>query len=138
MAMRVFPWGTVRNTLKGVTLILGRGIQADMSAVAANDMADWIDKPTISYNSMFTTGSPMGDLCFEWDPPVLTPTAHSILKIGYGSWMSIAPGVVPILLSRAESLELAEALRFVAKSAQTTNVVQATPSLRLTPIRNAP
>lgn len=118
MATKIFLWGSVRSTANSVSLRLGRSLQfVVVEASQAYDIADWIDNP-VTYGCAFGHGSVPGSICFHWDPPVVPPTAKSVLKVwrGQGGWTFNPSGNTIVLLSRAESKELAEALRDVANT----------------------
>ena len=138
MATRIFPWGTVRNTPKGVSFALSLGIRFDLVPDHVDALEAWI-RGTWSYtrqspspatvlntsaNGLLPAANYKDVLYMEWDPfPV---TAKSVLKLGYGIPRYLSAFYsTPTILNYNEAMELAFALRDV-KNLASTKVARAT------------
>ena len=134
MATRIFQWGTVRSTPKGVVLVFGSGNRFDLSFDAADSVERYIDWGRRRQRAGTTRILLSPPIRLEWSSPggyryqsrdPLTP--GSILKIGLSvmggraGWrtLSWAPGTTPTLLIYDDAMELADAIRFVVRSVQT-------------------
>ena len=143
MAIRIFPWGTVKDTPSGVLFSISRGLKFELSYLSVNGVAGYIEgngwgrriygRASVAYSTgpqIFDTIPTSAGLYMAWDPPLVPPTAKSVLKVGRGArlavgWGQVA-GTTPTILNRDEAMELADALR-AAKSSQAAKVAQTTP-----------
>lgn len=134
MAIRIFSWGTVKDTPSGVFFSISRGLKFELSYLGVNGVAGYIEgkgggrriygRASVAYSTgpqLFDTIPASAWLYLAWDPPLVPPTAKSVLKVGRGArlavgWGQVA-GTTPTILNRDEAMELADALR-AAKVAQ--------------------
>ena len=124
-----FPWGTVRDTQKGVSFRLAHGILSDMRRIPAATLSKYIggkNPPAASVGwppSQVPTALCVGYIRLAWDPHMLPPKAGSVLKIGYMVMTSAGPdygrfdtGRAATLLNRDEAKELSGAVSKILKA----------------------
>ena len=141
MATRIFPWGTVRNTPKGVSFALGLGIRFDLVPEHVDAVERWIQGTKI-HPHLYPTATVLNTsakgflpaanykdiLYMEWSTFPSPITVKSVLKLGYGipKYLS-AFYSTPTILNYNEAMELAIALRDV-KNLAPVKAAQASPT----------
>lgn len=115
MAIRVFPWGSVRSTAKNIVLSFPYGINVELS----NSEANWLVRCIFVYTVTARYGLFSRFAFFEWDPMKTKPGPRSVLKIWYRN--KTHP---PTLLSYDEATELIDAIRTLVPKPK---VAKATP-----------
>ena len=123
MATRIFQWGTVRSTPKGVSLVFGSGNRFDLSFRDAESTKWYINFRFFVAHISFSL------IRMEWGPrtqtvtvPYVAPkaTPKSIFRIGRADAQGVwAPGTTPTLLNYDDAMELAGAIGSVMGSAKT-------------------
>ena len=128
MAIQIFPWGTVKDTPKGVLFRLARGVLLDMRRIPAATLSEYIGgripPSTCGWPpSQVPTALCVGDIRLSWDPHAFPTTAGSILKVGNLIMTSAGPDYhrfdtsrALALLSRDEAKELSGAISKILKA----------------------